>query len=425
MSPYLMEERDNLLALKRWANPLQDLQIDAILEHGGIRAAAKALGKSKSTLQDSLRSVKTTAAAHGYAPQYGMNSPVPDPFIVKGQSTLSRIDPATGARTAVLEWNKTRIDDVKWIENVKEGINAFIESVPTVKSLPKQAKGEIDHDIIPWIQIGDAHLGMLAHEAETGANFDLKIAERELMTAIGMLIDEAPLCERMVINDLGDFTHYENMAGVTDASGHMLDYDGRFPKMIKVYSRLMRWIVEKALTKATHVDVIVNQGNHSRTNDMWMAELLRVAYGKTGRVHVLNNDTPFIGYKMGRTFVMTHHSDTAKPNRLAQVMSTDFREDWGTSEYCYVDIGHIHHNMVLKEHPGVVIESFNILAPKDKWANDGGYRARQSITMIFRSRQYGEIGRRLLPIRQVQERIREAMPELDHYIAPPRRAFTV
>lgn len=122
--------------------------------------------------------------------------------------------------------------------------------------------------------------------------------------------------------------------------------------MIDVYARVMRFIVDKALSKAANVDVIVNQGNHSRTNDIWMATLLRMVYERTGRVSVLNNHTPFIGYRMGRTFVMTHHSDKCRPAKLADVMATDFASDWGETLYRYIDIGHIHHNMVLKEHPG-------------------------------------------------------------------------
>jgi hypothetical protein len=207
----------------------------------------------------------------------------------------------------------------------------------------------------------------------------------------------------------------------------VLDYDSRFPRMIKVYSRVMRFIVERVLEKANTVDVIVNQGNHSRTNDIWMAELLRVAYGATGRVNVLNNDSVFIGYRMGATFVMTHHSDKCRPAQLAHVMATDFAEDWGETEYRYIDIGHIHHNMVLKEHPGVSVESFNTLAAKDKWATDGGYRSRQSITIIDRSRTYGEVGRRVLPIRRVRDVINAARVRGGANPMKPssRRAFAV
>jgi len=411
--------------LKAFATPVQAVTIDAIIAaNGSIRKAAKNLGRHPNTVRAALALVRSNAAAHGYAPDYGLNSPVPHPFIAKGHSTLERVAP-DGSREQVLQWTKTRLDDDQWAQQVKLGIEAFItdQQYGTVKV--KAAPLVRDNDIIPWIQIGDAHLGMLAHEAETGANFDLKIAEAELATAISMLIDELPAVERLVIQDLGDFTHYENMAGVTEASGHPLDFDGRFPKMVEVYGRLMRYIVDKALEKAQFVDVIINQGNHSRTNDIWMATLIRAVYEKTGRVNVLNNHSPFIAYRMGKTLVMSHHSDKCKPNRLAQVMSTDFKVDWGETDYHYIDIGHIHHAMALKEHPDVVIESWNILAPKDKWAADGGYRSRQAISMVYRSRTYGEVGRRLLPLRQVQDRIRSSAHGSDHYIAPVQRAFSV
>lgn len=301
------------------------------------------------------------------------------------------------------QWVKTTEDAVLRAAAIKEAMVEFVAELPTIDA--PAAPLDYDTDIIPWIQIGDAHLGMLAHAAEVGENFDLKIAETEILCAIGILIDELPACERLVINDLGDFTHYENFSATTEASGHPLDFDNRFPKMIKVYSRVMRWVVEKALGKARHVDVIVNQGNHSRTNDIWMAELLRAVYGPTGRVHVLNNDSVFIAYRMGKTLVMTHHSDKCRPKNLAGVMTTDFREDFGETEFHYIDIGHVHHGMVMKEHPSVFIESFNHLAALDKWAHDAGYRNRKSITTVLRSRTYGEVGRRVLPIQQIRDRM--------------------
>jgi hypothetical protein len=181
-----------------------------------------------------IKGAEKRAAAHGYAPAYGLNSPIPEPFVARGHSTLEKVHP-DGSREPVLQWTKTRLDEQKWLEAIQEAVASFVEGVPEV--VVPAGPANADSDIIPWIQIGDAHLGMLAHAAETGENFDLKIAERELCGAIGILIDELPACERMVINDLGDFTHYENIQGETEASGHKLDYDGRFPKMIKVYSR--------------------------------------------------------------------------------------------------------------------------------------------------------------------------------------------
>jgi len=387
--------------LASWATPRQLEYIEAIEKHGSMRKAATALGVARTAIQCSLNSLKRAAARQGHSPSHDMTKTVPDGYMVKGVSTYYDQDGKPRG-----QWIKSALDKDRAQEIMREAVRAFIDEAPRLPA--PAAPLDWQGDVIPWVQIGDAHLGMLAHAAEVGENFDLKIAERELCAAIGMLIDELPNCERIVINDLGDFTHYENFSGTTEASGHALDYDSRFPKMIRVYSRVMRFIVDKALSKARHVDVIVNQGNHSRTNDIWMAELLRVAYGHTERVHVLNNESVFIAYRMGNTLVMTHHSDKCMPQQLANVMTTDFRKDYGETEFHYVDIGHIHHGMVMKEHPGIFVESFNHLAAADKWAHDNGYRNRKSITIVLRSREFGEVGRRVLPIQEVRKRLAKA-----------------
>jgi hypothetical protein len=386
--------------LRQFATPRQLEYLDAIEQHGSQRKACKAMGLTRSALQDSLARLKRKAARQ-LASEHDYTKQVPEGYVIKGVSQY--IDKAGKVAG---QWIKSSTDLERQAELMKEAARAFVEDMPRIDA--PAAPLDWQSDVIPWVQIGDAHLGMLAHAAEVGENFDLKIAERELCTAIGMLIDELPNCERLVINDLGDFTHYENFSGTTEASGHALDYDSRFPKMIRVYSRVMRFIVDKALSKARHVDVIVNQGNHSRTNDIWMAELLRVCYGHTERVHVLNNESVFIAYRMGNTLVMTHHSDKCKPQRLAHVMTTDFRKDYGETEFHYIDVGHVHHGMVMKEHPGIFVESFNHLAAADKWAHDNGYRNRKSITIVLRSREFGEVGRRVLPIQEVRKRLAKA-----------------
>ncbi|MBV8666757.1 MAG: hypothetical protein JO269_09755 [Burkholderiaceae bacterium] len=400
--------------LALYATEKQKTYLALIEERGTIANAAKELGVTKQAVHDSMMRLVKFAASKGYAPEHDLTRPVPDGYIVKGVSTYYD---AHGRPTG--QWVKSAVDPDRLRDMMSEIIAGMLEDLPAIQVKPAQLDWQ--SDVIPWIQIGDAHLGMLAHSSEIGENFDLKIAEREICSAIAQLIDELPSCERIVINDLGDFTHYENFAGETEASKHRLDFDTRFPKMIRVASRVMRFIIDRALGKAQHVDVIVNQGNHSRTNDIWMAELLRVAYGDSGRVHVLNNESAFIAYRMGKTLVMTHHSDLCKPKQLCHVMTNDFRKDYGETEYHYIDIGHVHHAMVLKEHPGIFVESFNHLAALDKWAHDSGYRNRKSITVILRSKTYGEQGRRVLGIQEIQDRLssaKQATPSI-------REAYTV
>lgn len=325
-------------------------------------------------------------------------------------------------RTAAGEpiWIKARKAEMDYWRAVKEVIEA---RDPKPIDIPPPRVQTFDaRDIVPWLNIGDAHIGMLAHEVEAAANFDLKIAKAEILQAAFDLIDRAPDCETMVINDLGDGTHYENMKAETERSGHRLDYDGRFYKMIDAYLDIMEAIIEKALRKARSVHVIINQGNHSETNDYWAATHFRRLYSRLGedRVKVLPNLSPFIGYRMGKTFVLVHHGHKAKPETLRQVMSTDFAIDWGEATFRYIDGGHIHH-FSAKELGGAEWCSFNNLAPADKHAHDGGWRSKQAMTLVLRSRSYGEMGRYKMPIEMVWDQIRKTAPS--HYVPQPKRAF--
>lgn len=112
--------------------------------------------------------------------------------------------------------------------------------------------------------MGDAHIGMLARESEVGHSFDLEIAERELIKAFQLMIERAPDCERCVFQDLGDGTHFENFAGITEGHGHKLDTSGSLSQVIRTYARIIRTIIGMLLAKFEFVDTIINQGNHSR-----------------------------------------------------------------------------------------------------------------------------------------------------------------
>lgn len=384
--------------LKSWATERQGEYIDAVNKHGSYRAAARALGVNDTSILRSIASLRRSAQVRGYSPDHDMVHPVPDTHVAKGISTMYDGDGKVRA-----QWVKSDLRQEVYNQMVQEAIGSFIESVPQVVAPTPPV--DFSSDVIPWIQVGDAHIGMLAHAAEVGENFDLKIAERELRGAIDQIVSEMPACKRAVLNDLGDATHYENFTATTEASGHALDYDSRFPKMIDVYVDTMLYLVERLLTKVETLDVIINQGNHSRTNDIWMAKLLRRLYAHTGRVNVLQNESVFIAYRMGKTLVMVHHSDKTKPGKLPAVMANDFAKDWGETEFHYIDVGHVHHRQVAKDENGAVVESWNHLAANDKYAHDGGWRSSKSISVVLRSKTYGEIGRRTLGIAEIRDRL--------------------
>lgn len=372
--------------------------LKCVLDSDTHKEAAEKLGISYRVLLKTLGRIERNATKRNLDEHTGTN--VPENYLIKGTSSL--VDSEGNTR---LKWVKTSLDQQKQQESLTAMCNAMCSELPIVDKIKSPAKKYDNQDVIPFFNIGDAHLGMLAHQMEVGHNFDMKIAERELTSALFNLMDRTAGYERCVIQDMGDFTHYENMAGVTEGHGHALDIDTRFTKLIEVYTRTMRSIIEYALARFKYVDVIINQGNHSRTNDIWMCNFLKHVYQKNKRLHILDNSSVFIGYRMGDTFVMSHHSDKCKHNKLVDVMATDFREHFGECKYKYIDIGHIHHKMQAKEYGDVTIESFNQLAPSDKYAHDGGWRSRSFLTCVLRSKKYGEIGREIITAEQVQDEL--------------------
>lgn len=382
------------------ARKATDEQIIDALQGRTVTEAAKLLGIHERVLY----SRKAKLQLKGHLPEMHIRAKLPDFLKIKGTSQLMR----RGEEEPVLSWVKTNTDAEALAAMFQQFAQAYMEEMAPLPEIAPPAK-PLDTDVIPWFNIGDAHVGMLAHANEVGHNFDLKIAERELVTAMRHLIDRAPSCERCVIQDLGDMSHYQDFTAKSE-SGHDFDFDSRYPKMIEVCARIMRAIVDKALSKFKFVDVIVNQGNHSRSNDVWMRIFLNHVYSENPRLHVLDNSSVFIPYRMGNTFVLCHHSDKCRPTQLAHVMATDFAKDWGETTYRYIDIGHIHHRMTSKEHPGVTVESWNQLAPGDKYAHDGGWRSRACLTCVLRSKTYGEKGRITISAEEVKDIIDKAVP---------------
>lgn len=381
--------------------------IAAYAREGSDRAAASALGVHHSSVRKARMAVQSRAARAGYAPGHFEAGTAPGYRM--GKVTVQR-----GPGGVERVWERQHPEFEAFRDTMREVRDELIADVKPYTA-PPLPYIDLEHDIVPWFQIGDAHLGMVSYMRETGQNFDLNIGARELRAAFDMLKEVSPAANRCVINDLGDATHYENFKAETERGGYKLDADTRFPKMIRVYTRVWREIIESALEKFQTVDVIINQGNHSRTNDIWaneysllLAELIEARYGGTGRVNVISNESVFIGYLMGDTFVMVHHSDKCSGQKLADVMFRDFHEEVKQARHLYIDVGHLHHEYIKKERGIVTVQCWNNLAPNDKHHHDAGWRSKQAMSLALRSRKYGQTLTHTLPVEMVWERLKRA-----------------
>jgi hypothetical protein len=386
--------------------------VDALSEYGSISRASTALNLNRATFEGRLREARRQGFTSSKLPE----------FVMKGQSILRN-----QAGEEVARWDKTKLkgrDDAEathvpdpkkitrvatyydqqgnvaaqWVSEKPEDVarealwTQFAEGL--AKALPRQkptkAPTKTNADLLACYPVGDHHVGMLAWADETGdANYDLRIAEELLAAASERLIETCPPCDQAVLCFLGDFLHYDSFSAVTPTHGHLLDADGRFPKMIDVGVRMIRSMVAAALTRHKRVHIIFSTGNHDIATSAFMRIMLAALYEKEPRVTVDRTPSRFHYYEWGRVLLGVHHGDRVKMDKLPAVMASDRHEAWGRTQHRVWLTGHVHHDS-RKEYPGCHVESFGVLAPLDAYAAAGGYRSQRSMKALVFHKQHGE-----------------------------------
>jgi len=358
-----------------------DELLAAIAEHGSNTKAAKALGMDRRTVDRRMKRL----ALRGFSPAHDMTKTVPDGYTVKGVSSYYDRDGNLAG-----QWVKSTADQERQREIMLEAVAAMVADLPRLA--PRKAAGTWRQDLLTAYPIGDPHVGMRAWGEECGEDWDLAIAEQVHCAAMASLVESSPESEQALLVNLGDLFHYDSMAPVTPRSGHMLDADGRYSKMIHVGIKVMRQCIESALVKHKRVHVINAVGNHDETGALWLSAALSHVYEREPRVTVDTSPGVFNYYRWGKVLIGVHHGHTAKADKLPGVMAADRPQDWGETRHRYWWQGHIHHASV-KEYPGVIVESFGTLASRDAYATAGGWRSREAMQAIVLHREHGEVGR--------------------------------
>lgn len=375
------------------ATPRQAEVLDALKANETKKAAAESLGISYAGIKKHMRLLKAKAAKRGMSPDHDFTKTVPEGFAVKGTSTLYK----DGVQA--LQWVKTCQDQQQQYEIMQEAIAALCEDLPKV--LPSDSKPtHYYEDLMAVYPLGDPHIGMLAWGEESGQDWDLAIAEQKFIGVFDRLVKVAPTCKEAVIVNLGDFFHSDNMDGVTARSGHSLDMDGRYSKMIRVGVKIIRRMIDSALEHHEKVTVINATGNHDDTGAMFLNIALDNIYENEPRVFVNAKPTPFHYVQFGKTCFGVHHGHSCKMANLPLVMATDEPKMWGDTVHRYFLTGHIHHDS-MKEYAGCKVESFRTLAAKDAYATWGGYRAGQDSKCLVLHKDHGEIERHTINIGMV------------------------
>jgi hypothetical protein len=372
--------------LASFATPRQLEILEALEKHGSHGKAAKALGCDKSLVGNVVRALKYKAAKQGYSPEHDMTKTVPDGFVVKGVSTY--YDEEGKPRG---QWVKSSADDQAREAAIRAAYEAMAQELPKLGPVVPNP-GTYAANLATVYTLTDSHVGMLAWHKEGGADWDLSIAEGVLTGCFQRMVESSPKSAVGVVNQLGDFLHFDSLSAVTPTSGHLLDADGRFYKVVETAVRILRRVVDLALSRHEKVVVLMAEGNHDLASSVWLRVMFKALYENEPRVEVIDTPLPYYVYQHGKTMLAFHHGHLKKNDQLPILFASQFPKIWGETEKRYAHTGHRHH-VEEKEHSGITVVQHPTLAARDAYAARGGWIADRQVRAITYHAQYGEVGR--------------------------------
>jgi hypothetical protein len=375
--------------LKEYAVGKQLEYLEAVEKYGSGAKAAAVLGVNKNTINKSIAQAKRRAAKLGYSPEHDMTRTVPDGFIVKGVSTYYNAEGKPAG-----QWVKSTVDSERMAEIFREAAAAMAEELPRQSPISPPLK--IDAELANLFTLTDSHVGMLAwHKENLESDWDLAIAERVLTGCFEYMVNAAPKAKVGIIAQLGDFLHSDGSQGmkaVTPTSGHALDQDGRFAKVVQISVRILRRIVNLALERHERVIVLMAEGNHDMASSVWLRAMFSALYENEPRVEVIQSELPYYVYQHGETMLAWHHGHLRKPDDLPLLFAAQFPKIWGTTSKRYAHCGHWHH-VQEKEHSGITVIQHPTLAARDAYAARGGWIAERQCTAITYHSKFGQVAR--------------------------------
>lgn len=291
------------------------------------------------------------------------------------------------------QWVKTKAQDDEreaWLT----AIRSLADTLPRMDPAPAPAYA--DEDLLVVLPAGDPHVGLLSWHEDAGENFDLDIAERNLVGAFRHLIDLAPPAAHALLIFIGDNTHADGQANTT-TKGTRVDVDGRTVKMVRTIISAIRRAVDLSLAKFGHSTLIIERGNHDELLSAMIALALSLLYEREPRVTVDTSPEVFHWFRFGKNLIGTHHGDKVKPMDLLGVMAVDRAHEWSETKHRRFYCGHYHHQIV-KEVPGVIVEYLPTLASSDAWHRSMGYRSARAMYMDVLHKEHGHINRHIVGI---------------------------
>lgn len=244
---------------------------------------------------------------------------------------------------------------------------------------PPKARGGSGEPFLGVVGLFDAHFGKLCWGAETGAAYDLRIAERVYANAVeDMLAETAARPVAQWVLPIGnDFYHIDNSRNTTYA-GTPQDVDGRYAKVIEAGEMAVVTAIEQ-LAATAPVRVVWVPGNHDPTTSYHLARTVAAWFRRCDRVAVDYSPSPRKYVAWHRVLLGLTHGNEEKKESLPSLMATEQPDAWAAAKACREWlVGHDHRarqwvTKATDTYEGTVVRVLRAITGTDSWHHRKGF----------------------------------------------------
>jgi Calcineurin-like phosphoesterase len=324
--------------------------------------AAKAMGMNPSTFDSRLIAAKLRGLHLSEGARHSVTAAKMIPGEVRGGHRRV-YDEETGKQIDTVRWSVPQ-DTVSEQDMLQRIADAF-SGIPA--AVPPAPPEHVQDDLCVLWPLYDVHWGMHAWGKETGGHdYDLKLAENDLIGAFERLLAMVPFTAEAVILIGGDFFHADDDTAQTPGHKHQLDVDGRVFKTIDTAIRALDFVIHRVLSKAAKVNVRVLRGNHDVHSHLYLTFALAERF-RSCDVAVQKDPRDLFMYQWGRTSIFAHHGDKMKPEEMVMRLA-DQCPFWSSTPHRYAYTGH-KHKMAAQRIGGVHWEQLDAFAPPDAYGS--------------------------------------------------------
>jgi hypothetical protein len=278
---------------------------------------------------------------------------------------------------------KIKLRKKKEVIDAREAIADFIKEMkrysPKKFKIYHPEKESYNSGLFLELLIFDFHFGRLCWWAETGANYDIKVASKMFSNCIDYFISRIidKKLDEIVLPIGNDFFNVNSMLNATAKGGIPQDEDARWPKTFTAGRELVQNQIEK-LRQIAPVRVVIVPGNHETERIFFLGECLACWFKNNQDVIVDNSPTNRKYYRRGQVLIGYTHGSEEKRSRLRSLMTEEQKTNWAVTKFREWHTGHYHSNM-MEDMGGVIWRMIPTLVPLNEWEKRKGFMSLRQV----------------------------------------------